>query len=42
MGKIMKAEIHIDDIYDYLYGRNEKEVLLNPKKIKNAEVFYYI
>ena len=41
-GKIMKAEIHIDDIYDYIYDRNEKEILLNPKKLRNADVYYYI
>jgi hypothetical protein len=41
-GKVMKAEIHIKDIHDFLYNRNEKEVLLNPKKLINTEVFYYI
>ena len=41
-GKIMKAEIHIEDINDYLYNRNEKEILLNPKKLMNTEVHYYI
>jgi hypothetical protein len=41
-GKVMKAEIHINDINDYLYNRNEKEILLNPKKLINTEVFYYI
>ena len=38
----MKAEIHMDDIYDYLFNRNEKEILLNPKKLMNTEVHYYI
>ena len=41
-GKIMKAEIHIDDIHDYLSNRNEEEILLNPKKLINTEVHYYI
>jgi hypothetical protein len=41
-GKVMKAEIHINEIYDYLHERNEKEVFLNPKKLMNTEVFYYI
>lgn len=41
-GKIMKAEINIDDVYDYMMNRNEKELLLNPKKIKNVDVHYYI
>lgn len=41
-GKIIKAEIHVNDIYDYLSNRNENEILLNPKKIKNMELLYQL
>jgi hypothetical protein len=41
-GKVIKAEIHINDILDYISRRNEKEVFLNPKKLINSELHYQL
>lgn len=36
-GSVYKAQINKKDVYDYLTGRNEKEVLLNPYELYNIE-----
>jgi hypothetical protein len=38
-GDIIKAEININDVHDFISRRNEKEVLLNPSKLNNIQVY---
>jgi hypothetical protein len=37
-GKIYVAEIHINDVYDFLKDRGEQEVLINPQGLKNLRL----
>ena len=39
-GVVLKAQIHVNDIYDYLRHRKEEEVLLDPQKLINKEIAF--